>query len=103
VAHYAPKKEAQINRDLLKEICRRSLKQVEQATSITIIGVHIPQNSGDDPFLDDFFDLARCRTQTGLPVYFVNNSDADLSQALSMGFIPKPFTFEKYVAQLNVE
>ena len=103
VAHYAWRKDPQINLDLFKDIRRLSCEQVKQATSITIIGVHIPQNSGDDPFLDDFFDLARPRIKTGLPVYFVNNCDAELREASSRGFIPQKSTFEEYVAQLNVE
>lgn len=97
VAHYSPKKKAQINRDLLKEIRRRSLRQVEQATSLTIIGVHMPSKPGDDPFLDDFFDLASRRAQNGLPVYFINIWEAELREASSRGFIPKHSTFADYV------
>ena len=103
VAHYARKKEAQINADLFKAIRGLSLEQVERSTTITIIGIHIPNSPVDDPFLDDFFDLAKHRTQTGLPVYFVNNCDSELRKASSMRFIPKKCTFEEYVAQLNLE
>lgn len=103
VAHYAQKKEAQINAGLLKTIRGLSLKQVERSTTITIIGIHIPNNPIDDPFLDEFFDLARRRSQTGLPVYFVNNCGAELREASSRGFIPQKSTFEEYVAQLGIE
>lgn len=103
VAHYAREKKAQINRDLLKTIRCHSLKQVEQAISLTIIGVQMPSKPGDDPFLDDFFDLASRRAQSGLTVYFINISEAQLWKASSRGFIPKHLTFADYVAQLNIE
>jgi hypothetical protein len=108
VAHYAPGKDAQINADLFKAIRGLSLEQVKQATSITIIGVHIPgipvpNHRIDDPFLDEFLNEASHRAGNGLPVYFVNISDAELREASSRGFIPKKSTFEEYVAQLGIE
>jgi hypothetical protein len=103
VAHYAPEKEAQINPDLLKKIRDLSLKRIKQSTALTIIGVHIPSNPSDDPFLDEFLNLASCHARNGLPVCFVNICEGELREASSRGFTPKKCTFEEYVAQLCIE
>jgi hypothetical protein len=102
VAHYAPEKEPQINPGLLKRIQNRSLEQIRQSTTLTIIGVHIPSNllpghPSEDPFLGEFLNVASCRAGNGLPVYFVNISDSELREASSRGFTSKKCTFEGYV------
>lgn len=104
VAHYAPKKEAQINPGLLEIIRGLSLERIRQATTLTIIGVHIPGNPlpghpSEDPFLGEFLNVASCRTGNGLRVYFVNICDSELREASSRGFTPKKCTFEGYVNQ----
>ena len=99
VAHYAPQKEAQINRSLLKNIRELSLERIRQSTTLTIIGVHIPGSPSDDPFLYEFLSLASNRARNGLQVYFVNNCDSELREASSRGFTSKKLTFEGYVNQ----
>jgi hypothetical protein len=99
VAHYALKKEAQINSGLLKEIRDLSLERISQSTTLTIIGVHIPNNPLDDPFLDKFLNLASHHARNGLRVYFVNICDSELREASSRGFTSKKCTFEGYVNQ----
>ena len=99
VAHYAPEKEAQINPGLLKRIRDLSLERLRQSTTLTIIGVHIPDNPTDDPFLYEFLNVASDRAGNGLPVYFVNVSDSELRKASSRGFTPMKWTFERYIDQ----
>jgi hypothetical protein len=99
VAHYAPEKEAQINPSLLKTIRDLSLERIRQSTTLTIIGVHIPGSPSDDPFLDEFLNLASHRARNGFPAYFVNICDSELREASSRGFTSKKWTFEGYVNQ----
>lgn len=103
VAHYAPGKKAQINLVLLKTIRGHSLERVNQASTLTIIGVHIPISPSDDPFLDEFLALASHRARNGLRVYFVNLCDSELREASSRGFMSKKCTFEGYITQSSME
>ena len=103
VAHYAPEKEAQINPGLLRKIRNLSLERISQSTALTIIGVHIPINPSDDPFLDEFLDLASRRARNGLSVCFVNICEDELREASARGFTPEKCTFEKYVVQLGIK
>lgn len=100
VAHYAREKSAQANRDLLNEIRALAFLQVERAGSVTLIGIHIPANPSDDPFLQNLFTLLSRKVRGGLLVNFINPDLSELKEAASLGFQTVNKRFQEYVAEL---
>ena len=102
VAHYAREKRAQANGDLLNDIRALALLRVECASSVTIIGIHIPASPSDDPFLQDLLTLLSRKVLDGLLVNFINPDRSELKVATSLGFQTKKKCFQEYVAELPV-
>ena len=87
IAHYAPGKEAQANPGTLQKIRNLALERIQKASFVTIVGVHIPPASNDDPFLNSFMNSLSCWAKTnGCQVHYVSPGDDDLKRASNLGF-----------------
>jgi hypothetical protein len=98
IAHYAPGKQAQANPDLLHKIQDLANARVREADFIEIIGVHLPPDSGDDPFLWNLLELMQREVRATRRVIYVNPDSNDAKEARDyyhFETIQKPF--QEYV------
>ncbi|MGD9851054.1 MAG: hypothetical protein AB7T38_07295 [Nitrospirales bacterium] len=87
MAHYAPGKEAQANPGTLQKIRDLALERIQKASFITIVGVHIPPASNDDPFLNSFMKELSLRAKNDrCKVHYVSPGNEDLQRASNLGF-----------------
>ena len=102
LAHYAPGKEAQANPDTLLKIRRIACERIFRAKFITIIGLHLPTDPAEDPFLSDFLEAMRKAVGAGeAHVVFVNPDASESEKARShFGFDASRKTFADYVSDL---
>lgn len=95
IAHYAPRKEAQANYETLSTIQEQALDRVSNADVIEVIGVHLPTDSSDDPFLSK---LLKGATEVGCQVDYISPDCEELKKAKSQfGFKAVQYTFAEYV------
>lgn len=93
IAHYVRGKKPQANPGLLEKIRELALARVQEASSIVIIGVHIPDDSSDDPFLHELL-----KSMKGCPVDYVSPDAGDIQRASSRhGFKTFQCRFDQYV------
>lgn len=97
LAHYALNKIPQANPHLLENVRNLALQRVTEASSITLIGIHIPDNPFDDPFLHDLFTSMSRRAQNGLRVNYINPVQSELAKASSLSFKSIEKRFQEYV------
>ncbi|MCH8039038.1 MAG: hypothetical protein IH977_01665 [Nitrospinae bacterium] len=103
IAHYAPGKEAQANPGTLQKIRDLALERIKKAPFVTIVGVHIPTASNDDPFLDCFMrSLSRRAKTNGCRVHYVSPGEDDLQRALNLGFKALDMKFSEWVHSLSL-
>ena len=101
LAHYALNKIPQANPDLLEKIRGLALQRATEAGSITLIGIHIPDNPSDDPFLHEMFRVMGQQAQQGLVVNYINPNPTEIDKAASWGFRTKQMSFQQYVSELS--
>ena len=99
LAHYAPGKKAQANPGTLLKIRKLALKRVENADVIEVIGVHLPTDPTDDPFLSEILDLMKNRVMAGIcKVDHITPDPLEIEKARStFNFNPIQETFGEYV------
>lgn len=98
IAHYGPGKAAQTNPGTLQKIRDLALKRIQKASFATIIGVHIPPDPNDDPFLDSFMNSLSRRAKTnGCQVHYRSPDEDDLQRASNLGFTAKKGKFSDMV------
>lgn len=97
IAHYVRGKKPQANTGLLEKIRELALARVQEASSIVIIGVHIPDDSSDDPFLHELL-----KSMKGCPVDYVSPDAGDIQRASSRhGFKTFQCGFDQYVKEMK--
>lgn len=97
IAHYVRGKKAQANTGLLEKIRGRALALVQEARSILIIGIHIPDDSSDDPFLHELLESMK-----GCQVGYVSPDAGDIQRASSRhGFKTFQCGFDQYVKEMK--
>ena len=101
LAHYALNKIPQANPDLLEKIRGLALQRATEASSITLIGIHIPDNPSDDPFLNEMFRVLNQKAHQGLIVNYINPAPTEIDKAASWGFRTKQMSFQHYVSELS--
>lgn len=101
LAHYALNKIPQANPSLLEKIRVFALQRATEANSITLIGIHIPDNPSDDPFLHEMFRIMDQQARPGLVVNYINLDPTELRKASRWGFRPKQMSFQQYVSELS--
>lgn len=100
VAYYATGKEPQANPDLLRRIQDLAEARIRDAAfiEIIIIGVHLPPDLSDDPFLWNLLELMRCKVGTGRRVIYVNPDPKETKRARDYyHFETIQKTFQDYV------
>lgn len=99
VATFSPGKEPQANPELLSRIQGRAKSRVRAAVLVEIIGIHLPnEDSNDDPFLSELFELIANKAKTGCRVIYVNIADGELKRAKDRyDFEAVQKTFREYV------
>lgn len=102
LAHYALKKTPQANPGLLEKIRNLALQRVADVSSITLIGVHIPDNPSDDPFLHEMFTVMKARAHQGLATNYINPDSTENDKASSHGLHTKQMSFQQYVSELQI-
>lgn len=80
IAHYAPRKNPQANPDLLVTLQERAKSRICAATYVEIIGIHLPTDPVDDPFLWDVLEGMR-RREGKVDVIYVNPNPDELKRA----------------------
>lgn len=97
MAHYVRGKKAQANTGLLEKIRERALARVQEASSVIIIGVHIPNDSFDDPFPHQLL-----MSMKGCQVDYVSPDAGDIQRASSRhGFKTFQCGFDQYVKEMK--
>ena len=81
VAHYGLRKTAQANPNLLQRIRNLANDRTRAADFIEIIGVHLPPDPSDDPFLHDLLQEMQRQAKAGCRVIYVNPDPAELERA----------------------
>lgn len=81
VAHYALGKKPQANPNLLQDIRNFSNTRVSDASFIEIIGVHLPLDQSDDPFLWSLLKLMTNKVKADCQVIYVNPDDDEIKKA----------------------
>jgi hypothetical protein len=66
-ATYVPGKPPQANPKIFQDIRRKVINRISEPKKVEIIGVHIPPNEQDDPFLWELFQATSAKE-----VHFVN-------------------------------
>lgn len=103
MAHYAPGKKAQANPGTLLKIREIAQARVREADSITVIGVHLPTDPAEDPFLwkllNSMSELAKreqCR------VRYMSPTAEEVRRAQGeLGFTAQASPFKAYVEELE--
>ena len=103
LAHYAPGKKAQANPGTLLKIRELALERVKNADVIEIIGMHLPTDSLDDPFLSKLLDLMKTRVMAGTcKVDHITPDTPEAAKARStFNFNPIQVTFREYVTAVQ--
>ena len=101
IAHYAPEKPPQINPRILWKIRNLARTKIEEAGFITIIGLHLPADPVEDPFLSELLEAMKRVKKTGqAQVNYISPDQSQTEKARSsFGFNAVQKTFDKYVAQ----
>jgi hypothetical protein len=105
IAHYAPEKRPQINPGTLSKIRDLARARIEEAGFITIIGLHLPADLVEDPFLYELLEAMKRVKATGqAQVDYINLDPSETQKARSsFGFNVLKKTFDEYVAQCQDE
>jgi len=101
IAHYAPEKRPQINPGTLWKIRNLARTRIEEAGLVTIIGLHLPTDPMEDPFLSELLETMKRVRRTGqAQVDYISPDPRQTEKARSsFGFNAVQKTFDKYVAQ----
>ena len=81
VAHYAPLKIPQANPNLLQKIRNLAIDRTRDAALIEIIGVHLPPDPSDDPFLWKLLELMAYEAEANCRVVYVNPDPKEIERA----------------------
>lgn len=99
VAHYAPLKIPQANPNLLQKIRTLANDRTRDAAFIEIVGVHLPSDPSDDPFLSDLLEAMKHNVQADCRVVYVNPDPKEIIRARDYyHFETIEKTFQDYVA-----
>ncbi len=99
VAHYAPLKIPQANPNLLQKIRNLANDRTRDAAFIEIVGVHLPSDPSDDPFLSDLLEAMKRNAQADYRVVYVNPDPKEIMRARDYyHFETIEKTFQDYVA-----
>ena len=99
VAHYALQKIPQANPHLLQKIRDLAIDRTRDAALIEIIGVHLPPDPPDDPFLWKLLELMACKAKADCQVVYVNPDPKEIERARGYyHFETIEKTFQDYVA-----
>ena len=99
VAHYAPLKIPQASPNLLQKIRSLANARARDAAFIEIVGVHLPPDPSDDPFLSDLLELMKRNEQADCRVVYVNPDPDEIERARDYyHFEVVEKTFQDYVA-----
>lgn len=103
LAHYAPGKKAQANPGTLLKIRELAVERVKNADVIEVIGMHLPTDSFDDPFLSKLLDLMKSRVMAGTcKVDHITPDPLEAEKARStFNFNTIQVTFRKYVTAVQ--
>ena len=82
VAHYALGKKPQANPDLLQKIRDLANTRISDAAFIEIIGVHLPLDQSDDPFLWNLLKLMANKVNAHCQVIYVNPDKDEIKRAM---------------------
>lgn len=99
IAHYAPGKGPQANHETLSIIQDQACDRVSKADVIEVIGVHLPTDPTDDPFLSKILDLMKSRVMARIcRVDHITPDPLEVEKARSaFNFNPIKETFGEYV------
>lgn len=81
LASYAQLKIPQANPNLLQKIRNLASERMHDAEFVEIIGVHLPLDPFDDPFLSDLLTAMKRNTQAGRKVVYVNPDPRGIMRA----------------------
>ncbi len=103
IAYYAPDKVAQANPGTLLKVRQLARDRIIEADHVTIIGVHLPRQASEDPFLSEILDdMQRSAKEGRSKVDYLNPDTRENEEAKSrFGFHAMPITFCEYVALLE--
>lgn len=105
LAHYSPSKKPQINPGTLSKIRRIACDRISKAKLVTIIGLHVPIDPSEDPFLSMVLEGMKHTVHAGRTrVFFVNPDPKEIEKAESdLGFNVFQGTFDDYVNRLRAK
>lgn len=81
IATYATGKNPQTNPKLLFDIQNAAKSRMRDAAFVEIIGVHLPKDSGDDPFLWSLLELLAEKVKAHCQVIYVNPDKNEIERA----------------------